>query len=122
MFKIDKIMKWLFNLLFTEKTRDFLAKYGYEWLKTLSGKDSFFSSKRIERVLFITAYTSMTCLWVYHRRNEMSSGEFVLVVSPLMVYAGFNTTQIRKDKLDDKPDGDGDNANTKTVTKTEDGK
>lgn len=66
--------------------------------KTLSNEPSFLSSKRIERFIFVVVYVTLTIFWIWHRRNEMSAAEFLMVSAPLMVYAGFNTTQIRIDK------------------------
>lgn len=73
---------------------------------TLSNKPSLLSSKRIERFLFVVVYVTLTIFWVWHRRNEMSSAEFIMVTGPLMIYAGFSTTMIRKDQQDAKVDAE----------------
>ena len=91
------MLKWIYNLLTTADTRAFIKKYGYEWLLTLSNKDSFFSSKRIERFLFINVGLVLTILYCKHRWDSMNAYEFIAVISPLFVYAGFNTKQIYKD-------------------------
>lgn len=73
-----------------------------EWIKTYSSEPSFFASKRIERsLLFVSALTLTICYVAYHIPT-MGSGDLTLIVGALFVYAGYNTSMMRKEKIDEK--------------------
>ena len=77
-----------------------------EWLLTFTNKPSLIASKRIERfILFMVAIT-LTCFYVWHRRNDISPEGLLLIVGPLFVYAGFNTIRIAKDEKETKNNTD----------------
>jgi hypothetical protein len=71
-----------------------------EFLNTLSGKPSFFSSKRIERFAVFTTMLLATVSWMgmHIVKCSLSATDLVLVVGTWLAYGGFNTLQIKKDK------------------------
>lgn len=65
-----------------------------EFILTFSNKPSLFASKRIERCIAFILVSILVCFFIYHKRNDM------IIITPLLAYAGFNTMQISKDKKD----------------------
>jgi hypothetical protein len=96
------MIRWLFKILLSQRAQEFLKKYVYEWLLTFSNKPSFFSSKRLERAFLINTALILICFYVYHTRNELTAFEFMVIITPLFGYAGFNTVRISKDSNDGK--------------------
>jgi len=69
--------------------------------KTLSNEPSYYSSKRLERlVLFISANISVD-IFVYKNIDTMSTSDILLIFGAKMVYAGFQVKQIQKDLKDE---------------------
>lgn len=87
--------------------------FGYENFKkvtkefyyTFSNEKTFLSSKRIERALLLTAGLWLTIWFVRHNIDRLSATDFLIIVSPIFGYAGFNTVMHAKDKkTEDKAD------------------
>lgn len=77
-----------------------IKKAGFEWLKTLSSRPSFFSSKRLERFSFIGLSDFIvlgTFLYLVVTR-QLTAMDAVILITPLLVAAGFNMTQTEKAK------------------------
>lgn len=70
--------------------------------KTFSNTPSHYSSKRIERfILFINANILLdVCTIHLLHLDKIGAAEAVLIYGAQMVYAGFQTKQIFKDKTD----------------------
>jgi len=64
----------------------------FEWLKTLSSKSSFFSSKRLERFTFtsvvVFAYIALIIYEIVS--GTLTAMEFTIASSPLLLAAGYN--------------------------------
>lgn len=75
-----------------------------EWLKTLSSKSSFFSSKRLERFAFtsvvIGAYISLIIYEIY--TGKFNATEFTIASSPLLLAAGYNLAKTESAKKENK--------------------
>ena|SRR3990167_4518938 len=69
---------------------------------TFSNEKSYLSSKRIERAILFNTAMVLICVFVWHKRNDLSAAEFLMIVSPLFVYAGFNTIVAASAKKDEK--------------------
>jgi len=77
----------------------------FEWLKTLSSKSSFFSSKRLERFTFTTLVVLgyMTLIIYEVVKDKFTATEFTIASAPLLAAAGYNlykAEQAKKEKLD----------------------
>lgn len=82
----------------------------WEWVKwifgqlweTLSTQPSKLSSKRIERMVF--SVTVVTITWIINMYNlgKWTSTDHVITLTPLLIAAGYNVIQERKDKVSDK--------------------
>lgn len=74
-----------------------------EWLKTLSSKPSFFSSKRLERFTFtsvvVAGYITTIIYLVYS--DKLTAMEFTIASTPLLVAAGYNLDKTEKAKKKD---------------------
>jgi hypothetical protein len=72
----------------------------FEWLKTLSSSPGFLSSKRLERFAFIglTLMLTLGCFIFLAVKGTLTSGDTVLLTTPLLIAAGFNMTQTEKAK------------------------
>lgn len=70
--------------------------------KTLSGQDSYFTSKRCERFAFVASGLFFYFWYNYLHIATMSATDFVFVNSPLFIYAGYNLKQIQKEKSENK--------------------
>lgn len=79
-----------------------------EWIKTFSNKDSFLSSKRIERFVIFSVMLLLTIIFLGKGIFECSilATDFAIVITLWLGLAGFNTIQGRKDKNGeaDKPE------------------
>ena len=85
---------------------DKINKGLFEWLKTLSSRPSFFSSKRIERFNFVVL-TDIIVLGTFiflMCSKTLTALDAVMLITPLLVAAGFNMKQTEKSK---KTDGEG---------------
>ena len=75
-----------------------------EWLNTFSSKQSFFSSKRIERFIIFGVMMGLTIFYVISHITKpncnLSSTDFMIIIGGWLGYAGFNTFQIKKDVKD----------------------
>ena len=79
---------------------DGIKKGLFEWLKTLSSKPSWLSSKRLERFAFIglTLMLTLGCFIFLIVKGTLTSGDTVFLTTPLLIAAGFNMTQTEKAK------------------------
>lgn len=68
-----------------------------ELLKTLSNNDSFFSSKRIERLILFLNSMILIDVYCYSNWSKITVTEILLIFSAQMVYAGYQVVQLRKD-------------------------
>jgi hypothetical protein len=78
-----------------------------EVVKTFSNKPSFFSSKRIERAIIFVNANIMLDLMTWHllKTEKIDYIAAVAIYAAQMVYAGYQTKQIFKDKTDEpKPE------------------
>jgi hypothetical protein len=69
-----------------------------EVLKTFSSEHSWLSSKRIERALLFTAALFLIVRYTLKHIPTMSSSDLLIIVGPLFIYAGYNTSVIRTEK------------------------
>lgn len=69
--------------------------------KTLSNQESFYSSKRLERMLLFINAMILLDLFVIKQYHKLTTSEIVAFFTAQMLYAGFTTTQIFKDKPKD---------------------
>ena len=70
--------------------------------KTLSNEPSYYSSKRLERlVLFISANISVD-VYTFKNIDKMSTSDILLIFGAKMVYAGFQVKQIQKENKQDE--------------------
>lgn len=81
-----------------------IKKTAFEWLKTLSSKSSFFSSKRLERFSFIGLTEIIICgTFIYLIvSKQLTALDAVILTGPLLIAAGFNMTQTEKSKKKDE--------------------
>jgi hypothetical protein len=84
----------MFNNLLTK-----LHKLAWELLKTFSNKASLLSSKRIERAIAFNTVEVLTILFVWHTRNKLTATDFVITISPLLTFAGFNSIMTSKEQI-----------------------
>ena len=70
-----------------------------ELLATFSSKESFFSSKRIERFATFVIMLGSTTAWLAENiyKSKLSAGDLMIVVGGWLAYAGFNVIQGQKD-------------------------
>jgi len=83
-----------------------LKYYLYELLKTFSSNSSFFSSKRIERSIFtitsvLLVIGTFVYLWLHKQITETGT---VILITPLLLAAGFNLTKTESNKKTDNTD------------------
>lgn len=69
-----------------------------EILNTFSNKKSFFSSKRIERCITFLTVLILTIIFIAINIKKLTAVDFTAVIGVLLVYGGYNTYQISKDK------------------------
>lgn len=70
--------------------------------KTLSNQPSFYSSKRIERmILFVNALVILD-LFIIKEYEKLTTAEIISIFTIQMIYAGFQTKQLAKEKKDDE--------------------
>lgn len=71
-----------------------------EWLKTLSSKPSFFSSKRLERFTFtsvvVAGYISTMVYLI--ASDKLTATEFAIASTPLLLAAGYNLSKTEESK------------------------
>jgi hypothetical protein len=72
-----------------------------EFFATFSIEKSFFSSKKVERFAIFANVLIIVNVWCYYHIKNSNVTDLIMLVSTLLAYGGWNTTQIRKDKLDD---------------------
>ena len=78
-------------------------KYMFSELwSTLSTKDSLLSSKRIERMVFTVTVVTITWIANMYNLGKWSSTDHVITLTPLLLAAGYNVIQERRDKKLDK--------------------
>lgn len=75
----------------------------FEWLMTLSSKDSLFSSKRIERFAAFTLGVGMIIVYFAVKvfclvDCEMTSTDVILLSGTLLAYGGYNMHKTEKSK------------------------
>ena len=78
-----------------------LVKKGVkEWLLTLSSKDSFLSSKRLERFLFTSVSTGAVIACVVYEivKDKLTATETTILILPLLTAAGYNLHKSQKEK------------------------
>jgi hypothetical protein len=87
-----------------------IKKYIYEWILTFSQKSSLFSSKKIERFAFVSVAISLVIgSFIYLVvRNTLTSSDTIILISPLLVAAGYGMKKTEEEKLANKP-SDGEN-------------
>jgi hypothetical protein len=73
-----------------------------ELWSTLSTKDSLLSSKRIERMVFTVTVVTITWIANMYNLGKWSSTDHVITLTPLLLAAGYNVIQERRDKKLDK--------------------
>ncbi len=80
-----------------------IKKFVYEWLKTLSSKPGFFSSKRLERFVFsgvvVAGYLTTIGYLVY--ADKLSATEFAIASTPMLLAAGYNLGKTEEAKKKD---------------------
>lgn len=69
----------------------------WQIILTFSNKPSLFSSKRIERSIVFNLVLILECCFIWYNRAKLTPMEFMLLIGPLLIYAGFNTQKIFKD-------------------------
>lgn len=77
-----------------------IKKGAFELLKTLSSKTSFFSSKRLERFNFVILTDIIvigTFIYLIYAKT-LTALDAVILITPLLVAAGFNMKQTEKAK------------------------
>ncbi len=79
-----------------------IKRFLTELVKTFSNEPSFFASKRIERAFLFGSALYIVIYYVHINVKTMESAGLVIIITALFGYAGYNTTMIRKDKIDDK--------------------
>lgn len=73
-----------------------------ELLKMWSNEPSYFSKKRVESsILFITALI-LECWYLIGNMFNLTSDQFLMHFSAIMVFAGYTVSQIQKEKKNDK--------------------
>jgi uncharacterized membrane protein len=65
--------------------------------KTLSNEPSYYSSKRLERLVLFVSANLIVDYYVWEHHSEMTTSDILLVFGAKMVYAGFQVKQIQKD-------------------------
>ena len=89
--------------------RENIKKAVFEWLKTLSSKSSFFSSKRLERFSFIglTEFIILgTFLYLVYMK-QLTAIDATILVIPLLTAAGFNMVKTEQAKKENKVENEG---------------
>lgn len=85
-----------------------IKKFVYEWLKTLSSRPGFFSSKRLEKFVLtavvVAGYVAtMTYLIV---ADKLTALEFTIASAPLLGAAGYNLYKAEEaKKIDNQNNG-----------------
>jgi hypothetical protein len=91
-----------------------------EVLNTFSNKNSFFSSKRIERFLIFSLMLSLTVFFVIKSIISCTLGatDFIIIIGTWLGYGGWNTTQISKDKkIESEKNSNGEETTSKDLLK-----
>lgn len=87
-----------------KKIKDEIKFIYVELKKTFSDEPSFFSSKRIERmILFVTALIASN-FWFWTHYPNLTVSEVVLYISTHLGFAGYTMAQTQKEKLKKKED------------------
>ena len=75
-----------------------------EWLKTFSNKPSILSSTRLERFGFITIsdLAVISCVVYEIYKDKLTATEVVILITPLLLAAGYNLTLTKKEQKDEK--------------------
>ena len=79
-----------------------------ELIKTFSNKPSFFSSKRIERALFVGTGMGSIVYYIIVNISKLSSGEIIALSSVLLACGGYLLKQSQTEKITNTINGDGD--------------
>lgn len=68
---------------------------------SLSTKPSHLSSKRIERIVFTVTVVSITWIINLYNMGKWTATDHIITLTPLLIAAGYNVVQERKDKIAD---------------------
>lgn len=101
------LIKLIYTVVNQPKTKWYIRLKWHikELNKTLSNQPSHYSSKRIERMcLFISANITVD-YYTYIHIATMTVEQVLMIFGAKMVYAGFQTKQIYKDKIDETKNG-----------------
>ncbi len=84
--------------------KDNIKRLISEWIKTFSQRASFFSSKKIERFVFGSAYLSFCYLYIGFAiyNKTFTAMDVTLIGSPLLLAAGYNLAKTEKEKSENK--------------------
>ena len=66
---------------------------------TLSNQESFFSSKRIERVILFNTAVVSWMIWFYYHFRTITYTEMMATTGMLFIYAGYTMNMTEKEKL-----------------------
>jgi hypothetical protein len=80
---------------------EFIKNLVKELIGTFSLEKSYFSSKKLERFAIFANVLIIVNIWCYYHIKVAAITDMIMLISTLLAYGGWNTTQIRKDKLDD---------------------
>lgn len=95
-------MKILFNKRWAQ-----LKYYIFELIKTFSGKKSFFSSKRIERVLAFSTGEAFLIIYFYYHFKTMTYLECLALAGTAFAVAGYTLNATQKEKKLTQQDSNG---------------
>lgn len=87
-------------MFFTAIFDKFKLLFSELW-SSLSTKPSFLSSKRIERMVFTVTVVAITWIANMYNLGKWTSTDHMITLAPLLVAAGYNVVQERKDKKND---------------------
>jgi len=66
---------------------------------SLSNQESFFSSKRIERMIIFNTAIFSYMIWFSYKYKTLSAAEMVMVIGAFFVMIGYNMSVTEKSKL-----------------------
>lgn len=81
-----------------------IKKYFHEWLLTFSQNNSLFSSKKIERFIFmLTVISSIVSCVVYEIvKDKLTATEVTILTIPLLTAMGYNLMKTEEEKQNNK--------------------
>lgn len=92
------------------KILDIIKQGIKEFLKTFSQQKSFLSSKKIERFSFV-AISEIIVLGTFIyliAMKTLTATDSIILITPLLVSAGYNLVQTEKEKQSNKQENEGD--------------